>query len=87
MARIVTEIDVDVDLEDFDTDDLVDEIESRGLVVFDKEDSGAVSEAAKDEIYTFYQNYLLWKNFGMKNEKFEQIANKFFEEHLGILVA
>ena len=86
MARIVTEIDVDVDLEDFETDDLLDEIENRGFMVIEKEESGAMSAATKDEIYTFYQDYILWKDLGMKNETFEKIANKFFEDHLDILV-
>lgn len=87
--HVVTEvdIDVDIDLEDFDTDELIAEIESRtGRFMIDNEDAGSISEAAKDEIYAFYQNYILWKDCGMKNESFEQIANKFFEDNLGILV-
>jgi hypothetical protein len=54
--------------------------------MIDNEDSGSISQAAKDQIYTFYQDYILWKDCGMKDSSFEQIANKFFEEHLGILV-
>jgi len=84
---VTLETEVDIDLSDFETDELIEEIEERtGRFMIDNEDSGSISEAAKDEIYAFYQDYILWKDCHMKNESFEQIANKFFEDHLGVLV-
>lgn len=79
MATITTEVNIDVDLCDFDTDDLVDEIESRGLTVLDKEDAGAISEAARDEIYELYRDYVSGNDFDRK-------LKVFFEGQLGILV-
>ena len=72
-------VDVDIDLCDYDTDELVDEIENRGLTVIEKEDSGAMSEAAKDEIYDLYREYVSGKDFDRK-------IKNFFEENLGFLV-
>ena len=34
---ITTEVDIDVDLEDFDTDDLLEELESRGVLPADSQ--------------------------------------------------
>jgi len=75
MATITTE----VDLCDFDTNDLIDEIETRGLIVLDKEDSGAISEAARDEIYELYRHYV-------SGNDFEHNLKAFFEGQLGILI-
>lgn len=73
------DVDVDVDLSDFDTDELIEELELRGLEVIDKEDSGAMSEGAKDEIHNLYRDYVTGNNF-------ENNLKKFFEENLGIVV-
>jgi len=75
------DVEVDVDLSDFDTDELIEEIESReSWMVIDKEDSGAFSESMKDEIYNLYRDYVTGNNFDRK-------LKKFFEENIGIVVA
>ncbi len=79
-------IDVEVNLHDFDSEDLIEVLEERGFKVVDKDDSAAMTEPAKDTIHNFYKDYVLWKEFGMKNETFENIANKFFEEQLDRIV-
>lgn len=79
-------VDVEVNLDDFSDDELIEAVESMGYLVVEKEDSGAMSESVKDEIFSFYKDYILWKDFGMKNETFERIAGKFFQDHLGIIV-
>ena len=83
-------VEVDVDLEDYDTDELIEEIEYRDggnkWEVIDKNNTEFVAPRVYDEIFSFYQDYILWKDLGMKNETFERIANKFFEDHLDILV-
>lgn len=84
MVSVYKEIEIDIN--DLDSEDLIENLEERGFKVVDKDDSGAMSEPAKDMIYNFYQDYLLWREFGMKNETFENIANKFFEEQLDIIV-
>lgn len=81
MARktIDTFVEVDIYPYDFETDELLDEIESRGLTVLDKEDAGAISEAARDEIYELYRDYVSGNDFDRK-------LKVFFEGQLGILV-
>lgn len=79
---ITTEVDIDVDvgLEDFDTDELIAEIESRtDRFMIDNDDMYAMSQAAKDNIYNLYRDYLNGKDF-------ERKLKNFFEDHLGILV-
>ena len=80
MPTVTTEVDVYIDLSDFDTLELCEELESRGLCVTDEEDSGAISEAALDEIYDLYREYVSGANF-------DRALKKFFEENLGIIVA
>ena len=84
MVTIYKEIEVDLDT--LSDEDLIETLEERGYKVVDKNDSAAMSDSAKDKVHDFYHDYLLWREFGMKNENFENIANKFFEEQLDIIV-
>ena len=86
MPTITTEVDVYVDLSDFDTFELCEELESRGLCVTDEEDSGAVSEAAKDEIYDLYRDFVEWDNNRMPDNGFVLSLKKFFSEQLDKVV-
>ena len=75
-------ISVKVDLSDFESDDLIGEIERRGYVVLDanvKEES----ECTLDEIHNLYQAFINWKDFGNKNESFECDLKEFFKVTLG----
>ncbi len=62
MARITTEVDVDVDLCDFDTDELIEEIEHRHggnrWEVVDKNKTEFVAPRVYDEIYELYRDYI-----------------------------
>ena len=49
MPTVYTEVEVDVDLVDFDTDDLLDELESRGELPV--EESGAAKEIVEQIYY------------------------------------
>lgn len=73
------DVDVDIDLSDFDTEELIEEVENRGLQIFDKEDSGAMSDSMKDEIYNLYRDYIDGKDF-------ERNLKMFFENNLDIVV-
>lgn len=53
MATIYTEVEVDVELDDFDTDDLIDELERRDV---------AVSLANKAQILKIYEHQQLGKD-------------------------
>ena len=82
MPTITTEVDVYVDLCDFHIDELTDEIENRGFTVVCKDESLEAKERIMDDIHNLYQDFILWKDLGMKNEIFEKILKEFFSEHL-----
>ena len=53
---IYTEVEVDVDLSDFDTDDLIEELESRGSAVMDYGD-------VKEVLQTIYEKRRLGQDY------------------------
>ena len=66
---IYTEVEVDVDLSDFDTDDLIEELESRGSAVMDYGDGKEVLRAIyeKRRLGQDYQtelDQLIWLGLG-----------------------
>jgi hypothetical protein len=66
---IYTEVEVDVDLSDFETDDLIEELESRGSGVMDYGDGKEVLEAIylKRRLGKDYQtelDQLIWLGLG-----------------------
>jgi hypothetical protein len=84
MAYITTNVEVEVYLEEFDDDDLIDEIESRGYEVFTKNASRAnAGESAEfpnksvEELYTTYTT--------CSPEFFDRELKKFFSEHLNVV--
>jgi hypothetical protein len=65
---ITTEVEVDVDLSDFDTDDLVDELSERGVQGLASEDNETLTkiwlhdrEGRKEEAYELMRWYVLEK--------------------------
>ena len=50
---VTVDVDVDVDLDDFDTDDLIDELDDRGYKVFDS-DADDLIHAVQEKGYTVY---------------------------------
>lgn len=79
MATVNVNANVDVDLDDFNTEDLIEELEIRGFIVMDKDDSDG-PEHLKDNIHRLKEDFILWKDLGMKNEVFERILKDFFKE-------
>ena len=66
---VYTEVEVDVDLGDFETDDLLDELESRGELPSDKGDSKELLESIwlKRRLGADYQyelDQLIWAGLG-----------------------
>jgi acetylglutamate synthase len=51
---VTVDVDVDVDLEDFDTEDLIDELEDRGLAVFDDGNDDDIVDTVIKKGYTVY---------------------------------
>jgi hypothetical protein len=81
--HIVTEvdIDVDIDLDDFDTDELIDEVEARGnWLVVDKIDGDFIAPRIQDEIYELYRDYI------SRSPSFEENLKGFFENYVGSIV-
>ena len=84
MAYITTNVEVEVYLEEFDDDDLIDEIESRGYEVYNKGEVKKTSESEKShmikDISDLYSTYTT-----CSRELFEKQLKKFFSEHLNVV--
>lgn len=61
---IYTEVEVDVDLAEFDTDDLIDELESRGETI-----GSDVSTDTKELLETIWMNRRLGKDYQQELDK------------------
>lgn len=62
---IYTEVEVDVDLDEFDTDDLIEELESRGHMVTDYEDGQDHNEI----LYKIWELRRLGKDYDAEVEQ------------------
>ena len=85
MARINTDVDIEVDADAFSTEELTVELESRGFAVtpsnqptYEEEEL----ENLKDKLHGIYRDFLLWKDLGMKDSTFESSLKMFFEDTL-----
>jgi hypothetical protein len=66
-------ISVDVDIDEFDDDELIDELESRGYKVFDEDE---VNPEPIKALYTAYTT--------MSPEFFQKELKKYFRDHLNV---
>ena len=77
-------VDVDIDLVDFDTDELIEEIEDRDggnkWEVVEKENTEFVAPRVYDEIYELYRDYI------SRSPSFEENLKAFFENYTDSLV-
>jgi ACT domain-containing protein len=55
---VTVDVDVDVDINDFDTDDLIDELEDRGYVVLDKDEKKARETNSERILWLIRQSYI-----------------------------
>lgn len=70
------EVEVDIDLKDFDADDLIEELESRGIKI--PEDDYEYENKCKDaRILDLYEAYTL------KQERFDNLLRDYFYETIG----
>ena len=84
MAYVTTTIDVEVFLDEFDDDDLIDEVKSRGYEVYNK---GEVIKA-RDADTKFYDKSIsdLYSTYmTCSPEFFNKELKKFFREHLDVV--
>ena len=84
MAYITTNVEVEVYLEDFDDDDLADELRDRGYEIYDK----GVVKKSNDATTKFYDHTIrdLYNTYmTCSPEFFEKQLKKFFREHLDVV--
>ena len=55
---VSVDVDVEVDIDDFDTGDLIDELEDRGYVVIDEKDKKAYETEAERTFWRIRQSYI-----------------------------
>ena len=55
---VTVDVDVDVDINDFDTGDLIDELEDRGYVVFDEHDMKTRETNSDRILWLIRQSYI-----------------------------
>lgn len=84
MAYITQNLEVEVYLDDFHDDDLIDEIIDRGYEVYNKGEVKKTSESEKSHmiksIGDLYSTYTT-----CSRELFEKQLKKFFSEHLNVV--
>jgi hypothetical protein len=77
-------INVEVDLES-----VIYELETQGYTVCDpgtESDNVETIKDMEDDIYNLYQDFICWKDLGMKDSTFEVAMKRFFEKHTDSLV-
>lgn len=74
MVRIYKEMEVCVDLEDFDTEDLIEELESRG------EYEGFDNKKMLDDVFALYKEWV--DDQGDRDNRFEKAMRAFFSKYL-----
>jgi hypothetical protein len=82
-------VNVQIDLNQIDTDDLMEEIESRDYRVMmpgETDENMEAFEKTVDEIHNLYQAFIHWKDFAMKDSTFESDLKKFFEATIDMKV-
>jgi hypothetical protein len=75
-------VNVQIDLSDIDTEDLIDAVERCGYKVLSSEEQSEAIENLNhtmDEIRNLYDAFLHWKDFGMKDSVFERDLKAFFK--------
>jgi hypothetical protein len=55
---VTVDVDVDIDINDFDTGDLIDELEDRGFVVFDEHDMKTRETNSDRILWQIRQSYI-----------------------------
>ena len=82
-------VNVQIDISDIDTDDLIEEVERRQYSVMmpgEIDENIEAFERTVDEIHNLYQAFIHWKDFAMKDSTFESDLKKFFETTVDIKV-
>lgn len=72
MVRVYQEL--EIDLEEFETEELVQELKDRG-----EYDNANHEEKIKD----LREDFVTWYGGGMKNERFEDVLKQFFRDTIG----
>lgn len=81
MITVCKEIEVEVDVGDLGTEELIEAVEELGFVVYDKDDCGN-PENIRDDIYSLYRDFVQWDKNEIPDNGFVLSLKKFFSEHL-----
>lgn len=81
MVNIVTEVNVDIDLEDIADDEIIEHLESNGYRVLygNQKDVEHDFEILKDEIHALYRDFVSGINIDQK-------LKNFFSENLDVII-
>lgn len=74
-----TEAEVEVSLDSWDDDELIEELKNRDYIVL-RANEDVEYEEMKDDIFALYKEWLSDK--GDRDNRFEKATRKFFEKHL-----
>lgn len=76
---IYSDVEVEVSLDEWEDDELIEELENRDYTVSPKEGHNEFEEM-KDDIFTLYKEWL--GDQGDRDNRFEKAMRAFFEKHL-----
>ena len=81
---------VRIDMDDIETEDLVEELEDRGYTVIEPDgenESVDTINSMEDDIYNLYRDYVQWAGNKSSCSSFESALKRFFEKHTNKIVA
>lgn len=80
---------VRIDMDDIETEDLVEELEDRGYTVIEPDgehESVDTINSMEDDIYNLYRDYIQWADNKSSCSSFESALKRFFEKHTNKIV-
>ena len=81
---------VRIDMDDLETEDLVEELEDRGYTVIEPDGENEnidTINSTEDDIYNLYRDYVQWTDNKSSCSSFESALKRFFEKHTNKIVA
>ena len=80
---------VRIDMDDIETEDLVEELEARGYTVIEPDGENEnidTINSMEDDIYNLYRDYVEWAGNKSSCSSFESALKGFFEKHTNKIV-
>ena len=80
MSYVTVSVSVDIDLDQIDTDDLIDELTYRGYTAVDNGEDAATEAWYKDQVFELYKEWLA--DEGDNDRRFDKAIRAFFSKML-----